>query len=198
MSSARCCEWERRENAFLCIGIGPQKRMPTVISILRRVREEHPDLTLHLVGRLSREPGHGRYNHSLLDLVYANRDWVRLHQDLPRDQLLELMGRIRYGIHAKPDEHFGIAPAELMTSGCIVFVHQSGGQVEIVGRDPRLCYLNDEEAIEKIATVVNSPVLQSALLNSLAPLRAMFSTAEFMLGMRSVVERMTASGDTHL
>lgn len=198
-ASARCREWEERENGFLCIGrMTPPKRMDIAMSILRRVREHQPDLKLHLVGPRSGHPDHRQYDRSLRDLVRGNRDWVRLHEDLPRDRLLELMGQMRYGIHANRDEHFGIAPAELMASGCIVFVHKSGGQVEIVGRDQRLCYLTDEEAADKIASVLKSPTMQASILNSLAPRRTMFSASEFMRGLRGVVERMTASGNAYL
>ena len=108
------------------------------------------------------------------------------------------MGQMRYGIHLNRDEHFGIAPAELMASGCIVFVHKSGGQVEIVGRDPRLCYSSDEEAADKIASTLKNPAMQASILNSLAPRRMMFSASEFMRGLRGVVERMTASSNACL
>jgi len=99
------------------------------------------------------------------------------------------MGRIRYGIHANRDEHFGIAPAEMMASGCIVFVHNSGGQVEIIGRDLRLCYQTDKAAVEKILGIVNSATLQAAILDSPAPRRTMFRTAAFMGGLRNLARR---------
>ena len=135
------------------------------------------------------------YRRTLRDLVRANGDWVQFHEDLPREQLLDLMGRMRYGIHANHDEHFGIAPAELMASGCIVFVHDSGGQVEIVGGDRRLCYASDEEAAGKILRVMDSPAMQASILDFLQSRRAMLSTAAFMRGLCSIVEQMTASAD---
>jgi glycosyltransferase involved in cell wall biosynthesis len=46
------------------------------------------------------------------------------------------MPTFRYGIHGMLDEHFGMAPAELAAAGCIVFVPNDGGQVEIVDDDP--------------------------------------------------------------
>jgi len=100
-----------------------------------------------------------------------------------------------YGIHANRDEHFGIAPAEMMASGCIVFVHNGGGQVEIMGRDLRLCYQTDKAAVEKILGIVNSATLQAAILDS-PPRRTMFSTAAFMGGLRNLADRMTVSGNT--
>ena len=191
-ASSRREPWDAREDGFLCIGrLTPQKRMDGAIAILRRVREQRPHLTLHLVGTPSQRPEHRQYLHDLQSLVQTHSNWVRLHQRLPREALLKLMGRMRYGIHLNRDEHFGIAPAELMASGCIVFVHDSGGQVEIVGRDPRLCYQDDEEAFDKIAKVVASPVLQASVLDSLASHQTAFDSGRFMRRIRELVEQMT-------
>jgi glycosyltransferase involved in cell wall biosynthesis len=195
-ASSNCREWDKRENAFLCIGrLTPAKRMDAVISIIRYVREVQPDLKLHLIGPRAEHPNYRDYYRTLHDLVHANRKWVSLHENVTREELFELMGRMRYGIHSNRDEHFGIAPAELMASGCIVFVHNSGGQVEIVGRDPRLCYYTDEEAVTKIARVTGSPSLQASILDSLTPRQRMFRPDEFMRGLRAIVDRMTAGAD---
>jgi glycosyltransferase involved in cell wall biosynthesis len=188
--SQDCREWAKRENGFLCLGrITPFKRMDAVISILGQVRLGQPDLTLHLVGVRTEHPGYRGYDRKLDDLINANREWITLHEYMAREELSKLMGRMRYGIHANRDEHFGIAPAEMMASGCIVFVHNSGGQVEIVGEDPRLCFDADEDAIEKIASVVAAPALQASILASLAPRRSMFSPEKFMQGLRTIVDR---------
>jgi len=186
-------EWMARENAFLCLGrFTAPKRMDSVISILSRVREQHPDMTLHLTGPRHYPPRERDYNHKLQAMVDANRDWITIHHQLSRKELLKLMGRVRYGIHANRDEHFGIAPAEMMVSGCIVFVHNSGGQVEIVGRDPRICYTNEEDAAVKIAQVVCNPALQASILEALAHQQPRFSPEQFMHALRAVVDQMIA------
>ena len=51
------------------------------------------------------------------------------------------------------NEHFGIAVAEMMQAGCITFIHDSGGQTEIVNLR-ELRYQTKEEAIEKIIQVL--------------------------------------------
>jgi glycosyltransferase involved in cell wall biosynthesis len=196
IASSNCRESEKRENGFLCIGrLTPAKRMDSVISILGYVREQQPDLKLHLVGPRDDHPDHRDYARKLRDLVHTNREWVILHENMTREDLFELMGRVRYGIHANHDEHFGIAPAEMIASGCIVFVHNSGGQVEIVGRDPRLCYDTDEEAVTKIIGVTGSPALQASILHSLAPRQKMFQPDQFMCGLRAIVDRMIADAN---
>jgi glycosyltransferase involved in cell wall biosynthesis len=193
-AGSNCREWDKRENEFLCIGrFTPAKRMDAVISILGYVREQQPDLKLHLVGLRAEQPDCRDYDRKLHELVHMNREWVSLHENVTRAELFELMGRMRYGIHANRDEHFGIAPDEMMVSGCIVFVHNSGGQVEIVDRDPRLCYDTDTEAVTKIARVAGSPVLQASILDSLATRQRMFRPEEFMRRLRAIVDRMIAS-----
>ena len=55
----------------------------------------------------------------------------------------------RFGIHCRSHEPFGIAVAELAAAGCVTFVPDGGGQVEIVDH-PDLIYTSPEAAIEKI------------------------------------------------
>ena len=120
-------------------------------------------------------------------LVDANSSWVTLHEDLSRQDLSRLSGQIRYGIHAQIDEHFGIAPAEILLGGGIPFVHASGGQVEISGHNARLCFTTQEDAVEKITAVMRDECAQEAVLESLAPRKRLFTTERFVEGIREVV-----------
>ena len=61
------------------------------------------------------------------------------------------------------EEHFGMAPAEMVRAGMIVWVPNGGGQVEIVGNDPRLVYESDEQAIDQIVQVLGNPDEQRRL-----------------------------------
>ena len=189
----RVLDWEAREEGFVTAGrLHVAKRMDWILSVLGKVRERRPAIRLHLVG--TREPGRvgEAFYAGLRKLVDENRDWVQLHEDLPREDLLELMGRCRYAIHALRAEHFGIAPAEALMAGCVPFVHNSGGQVEIVGRDPRLCY-EDEEATEKISAVLGDRATLTALREMLAAQRELFTVERFRIGMRAAVEEVIAA-----
>lgn len=179
--------WESRENGFVCAGrLHARKRMDWVLATLGRVREQHRGIHLHLVGTRDEGREAAEYYRALLGLVAANRGWVQLHEDLSRNGLLDLMGRCRYAIHALREEHFGIAPAEALMAGCIPFVHDSGGQVEIVGSDPRLCY-RDDDAADKISAVLSSEDVQASLRGSLAERRELFTVERFMEGIRDAV-----------
>jgi glycosyltransferase involved in cell wall biosynthesis len=179
--------WESRENSFVATGRwDPAKRTDWIVDVLTAVRVHHPGIRLHVAG--TREPGleGDRHYRMLHSLAQANRDWMILHEDLSRPDLLELLGRCRYSIHALPNEHFGMAPAEAMMAGCIPFVHASGGQVEIAGSDPRLCYL-DEEAVPKIRAMLDSPESQSSVRAQLAQRRHLFSVDRFRRRIRDAV-----------
>jgi glycosyltransferase involved in cell wall biosynthesis len=167
--------WDRRANGFVAASrFNPRKRMDWIVSTLAEVRGFQSDLVLHLVGS-KEEVGEGpKHYRELRRLAEANSAWVRLHENLPRRELSQLIAGTRYGIHAQIDEHFGIAPAEILMSGGIPFVHASGGQVEITGRDPRLCFTTQAEAVQKILAVMGDGGAQATILADLAPRRRMF------------------------
>jgi len=184
--------WSVRENSFVSAGrLHTNKRMDWMIGILAKVRERHPGIRLHLAGTRDKGRQAATYYRELRSLVDANADWVQLHEDLTRDGLLELMGRCRYGIHALKGEHFGIAPAEALMAGCIPFVHDSGGQVEIAGDDPRLCY-SDADAADKIGAVLGSTDLQASLQKMLSARRELFTIERFTEGIRAAVDSTIA------
>jgi glycosyltransferase involved in cell wall biosynthesis len=187
---ARVMGWAERDESFVSMGtLHDGKRMDWIIGVLGKVRQRHPGIRLHLVGPRDNRAAGGAFYARLRNLVEENRKWVELHDDLPRAELFELMGRCRYGIHALRDEHFGIAPAEALLAGCVPFVHDSGGQVEIVGRDPRLCY-QDEDAVEKISAVLGDGEMCAALREMLAAQRGLFTVERFRTGLRAAVEEL--------
>lgn len=177
--------WEERANGFLCIGrIAAEKELDKIIAIMEAVRQEVPDVELHLVG--SRGPASGYYER-VRALVRARSSWLHLHEHRSRRDLQQLIGSYRYGIHGMRDEHFGMAAAEMVEGGCIVFVPDSGGQVEVVGHDDRLLYTDPEDAVRKIVDVLRSPERQAALRAGLARRQGVFSSDRFMQAIRDAV-----------
>lgn len=186
--------WAQRENGFVCIGrINPCKRIEWIVELLDRVRTEIPEVRLHIVGPSDIMPGSHAYRRKLAELFRSNADWVELHENLPREELLELLARNRYGIHAHTDEHFGIAVAEMVLAGCIPFVYDRGGPVEIVGGDSRLLYSSADDAMEKIVRTMTDLPQQENLLTKLAARAQLFSAERFMREVRGIVERALAA-----
>src|SRR5262249_38798550 len=145
--------WQDREDGFVCIGrISPEKELEKIIAILAAVRGRGQKVHLHIIG----SPDNPRYYRRILRLVRANASWVFLNEGLSRDQLVRLISVHRYGIHGMREEHFGMAVAEMVRAGCIVFVPRGGGQVEIVRGEDRLLYKTPAEAITKIGRVMDN------------------------------------------
>jgi glycosyltransferase involved in cell wall biosynthesis len=177
--------WAARQDGFVCIGrLVPDKQVERVIDIVARVRETAPDVRLHIVGTFDAHPLYGR---RIRRQVRAHASWITLHEDLPRAELLRLLGSQRYGIHGMRQEHFGIAAAEMVSAGAIVFVPADGGQVEIVGGDERLLYRTSEEAVARIRRVLGDPAEQARLRTALAARGELFSVERFVRAIREIV-----------
>lgn len=115
--------------------------------------------------------------------------WVFLNENLSREELMALVSKHRYGIHGMPDEHFGVAVAEMVKAGCIVFVPHRGGQVEIAGKDERLVYGGEDEAVSKIVRIMNNPEEQTSLRSYLGSRKELFSAERFMNQIREIVRQ---------
>jgi glycosyltransferase involved in cell wall biosynthesis len=175
--------WRARQDGFVCIGrIAPEKELDRVIDIVAGVRRAGLVARLHLVGT----PGPPGYTRHIRRRAAAQRDWITLHEGLSRAALVQLVASQRYGIHGMREEHFGMAPAELTLGGCIVWVPRGGGQVEIVGEDPRLTYTGTADAVATIAAVLRDPDAQIALRTRLAGNRERFSAARFVHQIREI------------
>lgn len=177
--------WDEREDGFVCISrFSPEKELERVISILAEVRDRGRDVTLHLVGGIWDR----RYYRRICHFSNEGAAWIRVHANLDRSQLIELVSRQRYGIHGMQEEHFGISIAEIAKAGCIMFVPNGGGQVEIVD-DPRLTYNTPKSARDKILRVLDDRKLQASLRTQLCLQAQNFSTERFVRELREVVRR---------
>ena len=96
------------------------------------------------------------------------------------------MAGFKYGINAADDEPFGIAVAEMVKSGSIVFVADGGGQTEIVDSQD-LTFGSVGEAVEKIAKVVRSAKDQETLREHLRSRGDAFSAQAFCQRLRELV-----------
>jgi glycosyltransferase involved in cell wall biosynthesis len=184
--------WEQRELGFVCVGrISPEKRVDRIVRILAAVRRKGWDIHLHVIGSRTDNPS---YFAQIQPLLQANQSWVSLEENLPHEQLRALVARHRYGIHGMDHEHFGIAVAEMVKAGCIVFTPNSGGQVEIIGNDSRLTYDSDEQAVEKVTAVLGNSSIQHDLLEHLAGCGTNFSTDRFVREIRGIVDEVAREG----
>ncbi len=184
--------WSERLDEVVCIGrISPVKRVDEVIDVVRRVRERGHALSLRIVG-LPETPGYVR---ELEGLVSGRSDWVEIETGVSRERLLEAIHRARYGIHAMHEEHFGIAVAEMMRAGCVVFAHASGGPPEILGGLDQLLFADAEDAVKKIDALLANESALNEVRTSLAARADRYSAEHFSGAIREVVARFIAEND---
>jgi glycosyltransferase involved in cell wall biosynthesis len=179
--------WAQRESGFVCVGrISPEKRLEMIVGILAAVRQRGHDVRLHIAGVHDDKQA---YFDSIQALQARHADWITLHIDLARSALATLLAQQRYGIHGMQGEHFGMAVAEMVNAGCIVFVPNEGGQVEIIGDEANLIYRDPDDAVDKIDALLRDPLRQDAARAHLAQRRNLFSSEAFTHEIRAIVER---------
>ena len=142
--------------------ISPEKQIEQVIEILKRVRERGLNICLRILGRQDDLDYLERIQRLCQAACSGDSSWIHLDGLLTRAELRCLMDEYKYGINAATDEPFGIAVAEMVSAGCIVFVPNSGGQTEIVNA-PQLTFSTVDEAVDKISNVVSNNELQKIL-----------------------------------
>jgi glycosyltransferase involved in cell wall biosynthesis len=175
--------WKDREDAIACIGrLSPEKKWDEAVEVVRRIREAGRPVRLTLIGHSDNK---SHYEERLRALA-REHPWLSILIAPPRAKMLELVARHRYALHPMVNEHFGIAPAELQSAGCITFVHRSGGPMEIVGCDERLMFDDVNDAARKIQTVLASPMLQSELREQSAQRAECFTSARFVARIREI------------
>ena len=146
--------WSEREEGVVTVGrIAPDNRTLDAIRIVDGVRDRGVDLHLHLVG--SAADAYRSHVQRVREAV-DERAYVTLHSDVSRDRLEQLLGSHRYGLNTKHGEHFGMALAEYVAAGMVAFAHDSGGQREVVDGQPDRLFDSVPEAVDRIATAVES------------------------------------------
>lgn len=175
--------WEQRSDRLVCVGrLHPEKKLLEIVEIVSRLRAIGHDVGLDIVG-MRDDPVYAEQ----VEALAGGRSWVRIHHDLSRGPLVRLLTSTRYGIHGMRDEGFGMSVAEMLSAGCIVFVPDRGGPVEIVDGEPCLLYGSVAEAVERIGAVLGDPERQLALRRKLTERRGAYTTERFEESIRTVV-----------
>ncbi|HEX6163172.1 MAG TPA: glycosyltransferase [Vicinamibacterales bacterium] len=170
--------WDRREDTFLCIGrFHGSKRVELAMSIVGRARAAAlPNARLIIVGSAV----DGEYTSRIVRMAAQHGDWIEFREDLSRQELNQLMGRVRYGLQAMENEHFGMATAEMTRAGCLVFAHNSGGTPEVLNNEAALLWESEGEAVKKIVNLRNVDALRGRLRDR----AQMFSAETFVTEFR--------------
>ncbi len=184
---------ENRQDSFLYIGrLSPEKRVENVIEILQKVRNRGWSGELLIIGGFTNIP----YVNKLLSYTKIYGDWIKFLGAKYKKDKQKLLNKCNYGINAMPNEPFGIAIAEMVKAGLIVWVPDGGGQKEIVDH-PDLIYKNEHDAVAKIENVLKNPDKQKSLLKHLKNQSKKFSTNIFMLEIKKLVNEFFKKNEEH-
>jgi len=165
---------KREKLGFVCIGrLTNQKKIHEAISIVDELRKTFRETHLHIIGN-----GKGKYAAKIREMA-RKRNYIFIHSNISKKEMANILKSHPFGIHTTRNEHFGLAPAEMLSAGQIVFVHNSGGQVEIVNKNNELVFDNPKEAVAKISKVLKYPSLQNIIQMQLISKRHLFSVERF-------------------
>jgi len=176
-------DWREKETGFVVLArMSREKRVEKAVEILAEVRRSGVDVHLHILGREDNK----LYTREIRELCEKHADWAHYEGFVGGEGKMEFLSRHRYGLSACWNEAFGIAVAEMVKAGSIVWVPNGGGQVEIVGHED-LIYESVNDAARKILRVLGDEERQSALLHHLSGKAELYSSGRFMSETRRVV-----------
>jgi len=180
----------RRRGRFICLGrISPEKRIERIVEILKAVRSRGHQVELHIVGD-TRETVYGQ---KVERSCRHEGDWIVLYGRQLGQNKARLLSESDFGIHARVEEPFGIAVAEMVAAGCLPFVPAVGGPAEIVEHNPYLTFNTVDDAVMKIDAMLTNPDLERETRAAILRRARDFSTESFKGGIRSVVSEFLES-----
>ena len=140
----------RRDSLLFFSRIVDYKRPEMVLALAQR----HPQLRCVIMGGVS--PNRRSYFDSLRSRYQLNGNQVVFYANPSADIIRAELGRARFYVFPAINEHFGMTTPEAIASGAVPFVHDSGGQKEIVP-DPALRFM-DREFFPKFNTLLASSI----------------------------------------
>jgi len=136
---------------MVCIGrIVPNKRLEDAIAVLERLNKRGLPATLQIIGRAD-----GAYANRFIK-KYKNHPGLIISPNADKAILSEALAQARLGLHGFRSEHFGIAVAEMICSGVLPLVHNSGGVCELV-QNPELRFETVDDLTEKALHFMQIP-----------------------------------------
>lgn len=172
-----------RENRVITVGrFRADKSLLEYVDFCAALHRQHPDLTFMIVGKPVDRP----YYESVVAKIQELGVPMELKTECSKEELAELLETSRYYLHPKPVEHFGISVLESLCAGCLPFVHQSGGVIEIVPLE-ELQFQNEADLLAKFSRIHRDEELRTDLLKQLAEHGAQFSTENFRRKFRADV-----------
>jgi glycosyltransferase involved in cell wall biosynthesis len=116
------------------------KRLIPIINVVADIVQDYPEIRLTIAGF----GGDSEYEHEIR-MFDSKYDWLDVKLNVSNDSLLHIYQKSDIYIHGKKFEHYGISIAEAILNGCVSFVHNSGGQKEILSNKSDYIYEDDSD-----------------------------------------------------
>jgi glycosyltransferase involved in cell wall biosynthesis len=167
--------WEKREFRFVTVGrISPDKKLLEYLDICKAILKVYPNAKFAIIGRVFDLAYYKKLQEKIERLSLP----INLYHGLDRKALMRVLMSSKFYIAPKKYEHYGISVLEAARVGCLPFVHNSGGQREIVKND-LLMYDSIDQLLERISILVNDSILREKVLLELMEHIQMFNAANF-------------------
>jgi glycosyltransferase involved in cell wall biosynthesis len=167
--------WEERQLRFVALGrIAPDKGCMTLIDLFAQLSRRFPAAKFMMIGR-SADPS---YEQRLRDYARAQGVTLALESHAEHTEVRQTLARSMFFLHAKEYEHFGIAILEAIAAGCLTFVHDSGGQTEIV-RPAVLRYREPADLVRGVEMLLHDAKLREATAGELRVIAEEFLGRDF-------------------
>jgi len=141
--------FEKKNGVVFLSRIVPYKRPEMIIELANR----HKNTSFSILGTV--ETNQQAYFDSLKELVEKFKlTNVNFLVNERFDTLQKALKEAKFYVFPAKNEHFGITTVEAIMSGTIPFVHNSGGQKEIVDKEE--LRFNDEDFFEKFDALINA------------------------------------------
>jgi glycosyltransferase involved in cell wall biosynthesis len=131
-------DWSRRDTLTFFSRMVDYKRPEMVLELAAH----HPQMRCLMMGGVSkhRQPFYRALQEKARQYGLQNYTFLA---NPTNEEVVKELARTRYYVFPAINEHFGMTTAEAIASGAIPYVHDSGGQIEIVV-DSRLRFVDPE------------------------------------------------------
>lgn len=145
--------YEKRKNDFVILGrVSKDKNTLKALNFFKNLKKKNPESKigkLHIIGPIDKN-----LKKKLFKIIKKEKD-CRFYEYLELKKRDKILKKSKYGLHFCIEEHFGRSVLEMQKNGLIVFCHNSGGAMEIIGNSWQK-YFHLHELENKIIKVMSS------------------------------------------
>jgi len=140
--------------------LAPGKRVEKVVDLAKN----YEDYTFYIIGAINNKNiSYLKNIKKLIETYRLNNIEILVNQ--PYSNVMGYLSLSEYYVFFAENEHFGITTVEAMLFGCIPFVHNSGGQKEIVSENK--LRFDNENMLIKFNDLININKLEKQILKNI-------------------------------